>query len=97
MPRVRYEPTIPVFDWAITFCALDRASTVIGRVYITGRKYILGVSAESTVDDICTEYKKFQEDGRQMNDEEHDGSYYSRNDCRYSIKPTFPNFPATTL
>jgi hypothetical protein len=30
MPRVGFEPTIPVFEWAKTVHALDRASTVIG-------------------------------------------------------------------
>jgi hypothetical protein len=31
MPRVRFEPTIPVFERAKTFRALDLAVTVIGR------------------------------------------------------------------
>jgi hypothetical protein len=30
MPRVEFEPTIPVFERAKTVCALDRAATVIG-------------------------------------------------------------------
>jgi hypothetical protein len=30
MPRIGFEPTIPVFDGAKTFRALDRATTVIG-------------------------------------------------------------------
>jgi hypothetical protein len=30
MPRVRFEPTIPVFEWTKTVHALDRAVTVIG-------------------------------------------------------------------
>jgi hypothetical protein len=30
MPRVAFEPTMPVFEWAKTFRALDRADTVIG-------------------------------------------------------------------
>jgi hypothetical protein len=34
MPRVGFEPTIPVFEQAKTFHALDRAATVIG-----GKKY----------------------------------------------------------
>jgi hypothetical protein len=29
MPGVGLEPTIPVFEWAKTFHALDRAATVI--------------------------------------------------------------------
>jgi hypothetical protein len=32
MPRVGYEPTIPVFERAKTVHALDRAATVIGVV-----------------------------------------------------------------
>jgi hypothetical protein len=31
MPRVGFEPTIPVLEGANTFHALDRAATVIGR------------------------------------------------------------------
>jgi hypothetical protein len=31
MPRVEFEPTIPVFERAKTVHALDRAATVIGR------------------------------------------------------------------
>jgi hypothetical protein len=30
MPQVRFEPTIPVFDWAKTVHAIDVAATVIG-------------------------------------------------------------------
>jgi hypothetical protein len=30
MPQVIFEPTIPVFEWAKTVDALDRAATVIG-------------------------------------------------------------------
>jgi hypothetical protein len=30
MPRVGFEPTIPVFEWAKTVPALDRVATVIG-------------------------------------------------------------------
>jgi hypothetical protein len=30
MPRVGFETTIPVFEWAKTVRALDRAATVIG-------------------------------------------------------------------
>jgi hypothetical protein len=29
LPQVGFEPTIPVFEWAKTFHALDRAATVI--------------------------------------------------------------------
>jgi hypothetical protein len=32
MPWVRFEPTIPVFEQAETFHALDRAAAVIGPV-----------------------------------------------------------------
>jgi hypothetical protein len=35
MPRVGYEPTIPVFERAKTVHALDRAATVIGLYLIT--------------------------------------------------------------
>jgi hypothetical protein len=34
MPRVGSEPTIPVFDRAKTFDALDSVATVIGRGYL---------------------------------------------------------------
>jgi hypothetical protein len=30
MPRVGFEPTTPVFEWAKTVHALDRAATVVG-------------------------------------------------------------------
>jgi hypothetical protein len=30
IPRVGFEPIIPVFEWAKTFCALDRAAIVVG-------------------------------------------------------------------
>jgi hypothetical protein len=33
MPRVRFEPTIPVFERAKTLHAVDRAATVIGAKY----------------------------------------------------------------
>jgi hypothetical protein len=33
MPRVRFEPTIPVFERAKTFHALDRAATAIGTLH----------------------------------------------------------------
>jgi hypothetical protein len=36
MPRVRLEPTIPVFERAKTFRALDRAATVIDTVIFWG-------------------------------------------------------------
>jgi hypothetical protein len=45
MPRVGFEPTIPVFERAKTFHALDRANTVIGRKnswgYRTGKNSAL--------------------------------------------------------
>jgi hypothetical protein len=36
MPRMEFEPTIPVFERVRTVHALDRAATVIGQKYITG-------------------------------------------------------------
>jgi hypothetical protein len=33
MPRVGFEPTIPVFEWAKAFHALDGAAIVIGGFY----------------------------------------------------------------
>jgi hypothetical protein len=36
MPRVGFEPTIPVFERAKTIHALDRTATVIGSTYING-------------------------------------------------------------
>jgi hypothetical protein len=38
MPRVGFEPTIPVFERAKTVHALDRASTVIGKGGATSKK-----------------------------------------------------------
>jgi hypothetical protein len=35
MPRVGFKPTIPMFEWAKTFYALDRATIVIGLGDIT--------------------------------------------------------------
>jgi hypothetical protein len=34
MPRLGFEPTIPVFERANTFHALDRAATVIGNSFV---------------------------------------------------------------
>jgi hypothetical protein len=34
MPRVEFEPTIPVFERAKTVHALDRAATLIGRYHL---------------------------------------------------------------
>jgi hypothetical protein len=42
MPRVEFEPTIQVFEWAKTVQALDRAATVIGFLVCTGRPNIEG-------------------------------------------------------
>jgi hypothetical protein len=33
IPRVGFEPTIPLFEWVKTFYALDRAAAVIGWVF----------------------------------------------------------------
>jgi hypothetical protein len=38
MPRVVFEPTIPVLEWAKTVHALDRAATMIGYECIKGKK-----------------------------------------------------------
>jgi hypothetical protein len=35
MPRVRFEPTIPVFEGTKTFHALDRETAVISGLYLT--------------------------------------------------------------
>jgi hypothetical protein len=40
MPRIWFERTIPVFERAKTFRALDRAATVTGLVTFTLSKYI---------------------------------------------------------
>jgi hypothetical protein len=40
MPQVGFEPTIPVFEWAKTVHALDRAATVIGCTVFITNKYI---------------------------------------------------------
>jgi hypothetical protein len=37
MPRVGFEPTIPVFERAKTVHALDRAATVIGFIILCPR------------------------------------------------------------
>jgi hypothetical protein len=34
MPRVGFEPTIPMFERVKTFHVLDRAATVIGRISV---------------------------------------------------------------
>jgi hypothetical protein len=34
MPRMEFEPTIPVFEWAKTVHALHRAATVIGKILL---------------------------------------------------------------
>jgi hypothetical protein len=34
IPRVGFEPTIPVFEWAKIVHALDRATTVIGLISV---------------------------------------------------------------
>jgi hypothetical protein len=39
MPRVGFEPTIPVFGRAKTFRSLDRAVIVTGRILTYGGKY----------------------------------------------------------
>jgi hypothetical protein len=39
MPRVGFEPTIPVIERAKTVHALDRAVTVIGKVKFSSNKY----------------------------------------------------------
>jgi hypothetical protein len=43
MPRVRFEPTIPVFERAKTVHALDRAATVIGCLYTVKVIHISGI------------------------------------------------------
>jgi hypothetical protein len=40
MPRVEFEPTIPVFERAKTVHALDRAATVIGLLYSLGNNEV---------------------------------------------------------
>jgi hypothetical protein len=44
MPRVGFEPTIPVFERAKTVHALDRADTVIGKtdIYIAMEIFVYG-------------------------------------------------------
>jgi hypothetical protein len=41
MPRVEFEPTIPVFERAKTIHALDRAASVFGSIAYTLRQIIL--------------------------------------------------------
>jgi hypothetical protein len=41
MPRVGFEPRIPVFERTKALHALDRAATVIGTVYITTSHCVL--------------------------------------------------------
>jgi hypothetical protein len=40
MPRVGLDPTIPVFEGAKTFLALDRAATVIGPIQFKHKMYL---------------------------------------------------------
>jgi hypothetical protein len=44
MPRVGFEPTIPVFEWAKTVHALDRAVTVIGNFITIDTIYCMPVN-----------------------------------------------------
>jgi hypothetical protein len=40
MSQVGFEPTIPVFEWAKTIYALDRAAAVIGVTLIQPGKWL---------------------------------------------------------
>jgi hypothetical protein len=40
MPRVRFEPTIPVFERGKTVYALDRSATLIGNKYYIYKQII---------------------------------------------------------
>jgi hypothetical protein len=35
MPVVGFEPTIPVFEWAKTVHAFNRAATILGEIFYT--------------------------------------------------------------
>jgi hypothetical protein len=41
MPRVRFEPTIPVFEQAKAIHALDGAATVVGLIRVHGTEFFL--------------------------------------------------------
>jgi hypothetical protein len=41
MPRVGFEPTIPVFERAKTFHALDRAATVVSLRNVLSAAYLV--------------------------------------------------------
>jgi hypothetical protein len=43
MPRVGFEPTIPMFERANTFHALDRATYVIGTSFLLGQNILFSI------------------------------------------------------
>jgi hypothetical protein len=52
MPRVGFEPTIPVFEWAKTVHALDGAATVTGTCLY--KKKLRGFSPQANYTDQAT-------------------------------------------
>jgi hypothetical protein len=59
MPRVGFEPTIPVFEGAKTVYALDRATTLIGSGSISYVKFGLG-NTENLFSHISHKFDIFQ-------------------------------------
>jgi hypothetical protein len=55
MPRMGFEPTIPVFERAKTVHALDRAATVFGS-YKTAKFVAMGSSVSSRLSMILRSY-----------------------------------------
>jgi hypothetical protein len=56
MPRAGFEPLIPVFERTKTVHALDRVSTVSGRVVTTKLRYLFCISGDEyikSIDFIC--------------------------------------------
>jgi hypothetical protein len=56
MPRVRFEPTIPLFERATTVHALDRAATVPGTRNIEIKKPRLKCSRDKILEPMSTAY-----------------------------------------
>jgi hypothetical protein len=53
MTRVRFKPTTPVFEWAKTVHALDRAATVIGHLDLLPRSKLVELSLLHTFSWRC--------------------------------------------
>jgi hypothetical protein len=57
MPRVGFEPMIPVFERAKAFCALGRSTTVIGRNFCKGN--LRNINVKSIVKELIWRFLKY--------------------------------------